>query len=203
MAGSSGGFLDMTPPLIATDPERDVSASDFHGITASDLRDAPTFADLIGDIWHRFEGSIPVSHNFSFDKRFLCSEFTRAGVNIEDFGGLCTMRLANEYGLTRGRLQLAALCCDLGIPLRPAHSAGNDAWMSAEILKLAAENNDLTKKARPVSCRELWKHPATPLGITRQKARDTPIRSPLQLVSERINSISLGASVDDGKLYAM
>jgi len=181
-------------------PGRDISASGVHGITASDLRDAPTFAELIGDIWHRFEGAIPVAHNFSFDKSFILSEFSRAGVEIGSFEGLCTMQLADRCGLTNGRLRLTDLCNDLGIQKRPAHSAGNDAWMSSELLRLAAKSLDLKQMASPVSCQELWKHQATPLGITRKKVRDTPIRSPLQLVSERLSSSSLKATADQGKL---
>jgi DNA polymerase-3 subunit epsilon len=72
-------------------PERDVGPSHIHGITAADVANAPTFQDLAGDIWHRFEGAIPVSHNLMFDSRFLLAEFARSGFKLGNFEGICTL----------------------------------------------------------------------------------------------------------------
>ena len=77
-------------------PGRDLGATHIHGIEASDLSDAPRFSDIAVDIWHRFEGAIPVSHNLDFDKRFLLAEYSRFGVEISHFDGLCTLRQARK-----------------------------------------------------------------------------------------------------------
>lgn len=181
-------------------PERDIGSSDIHGITASDLRDAPTFAQLLADIWHRFEGTIPVAHNFSFDRRFMLAEFSRAGADVGEFPGLCTIRLAGDCGLARGVRSLIEICRQLSISILETHSAGNDARMCANILKHVAKAVDLTSSAQPVSCPILWTQPATPLGITRQKAREIPIKSPLQTISARLTSDAIAGVADDGKL---
>ena len=181
-------------------PSRDIGASDIHGITASDLRDAPAFSDLLADVWHRFEGTIPVAHNFSFDRQFLLAEFSRAGIDLGEFGGLCTMRLANDCGLSGGKRKLEHLCWQLSIPVLDAHSAGNDARMCASVLKHIAEVVDLAPLAQPVSCPELWRQKATPLGITRQKARERRVSSPLQTISERLNSRALANAASDSRV---
>ncbi|MGE3239513.1 MAG: exonuclease domain-containing protein [Pirellulales bacterium] len=181
-------------------PERDIGASDIHGLFASDLRDAPTFRDIVADVWHRFEGAIPVAHNFSFDRQFIVAEFSRAGIELEDFDGICTMRLAGDCGLACGARKLAELCRQLSIPTLDTHSAGNDARMCANILKCVANMIDVNCLAKPVSCPMLWKRQATPLGITRNKAREMPIASPLQMVSQRLNSQAVHGTPSDGKL---
>lgn len=177
-------------------PERDIGASDIHGLTATDLRSAPTFGELIADIWHRFEGTVPVAHNFSFDRQFILSEFSRAGIELDGFDGLCTMRLASDCELCLGARRLPDICRALSIPILDCHSAGNDARMCAEILKHCAKLLDLRASARPVSCPTLWKRQATPLGITRHKAREPPIASPLQIVSRRLTAQQLDDAAD-------
>ncbi|MEM9354288.1 MAG: exonuclease domain-containing protein [Planctomycetota bacterium] len=177
-------------------PERDIGASEIHGLTASDLRDAPTFAELLVDIWHRFEGAIPVAHNLAFDRRFLLAEFQRAGVEIEQFDGLCTCKLVEELDLSTPSARLEDVCRSLGLPIGDAHSAGHDAKMAAEILKRIENPASLVEDLVPPSCPSLWKRGATPLGVTRQKARETPMRSALHTLARRVEreSVSDGAS---------
>src|SRR3990172_9303662 len=74
-------------------PGRDVGPSHIHGISAADVANAPAFHDLAGDIWHRFEGAVPVSHNLVFDSRFVCAEFARCGFELDEFDGVCTLDL--------------------------------------------------------------------------------------------------------------
>lgn len=181
-------------------PDRDIGETDIHGLTAGDLRDAPTFQELIADIWHRFEGAIPVAHNFNFDRRFITSEFSRAGVELSDFNGLCTMRLASKLGIGEGCRKLVDICRSLSLPTDNAHSAGHDAKMATEILLRVAGKVDLPEMAAPVSCPELWKLNATPLGITRQKAREAPIQTPLQQMAGRLNGANVAMYLDEGSL---
>ena len=181
-------------------PNRDVGASGIHGLTASDLTSAPFFEDVMADIWHRFEGTIPVSHNFYFDSSFITAEYRRHGIELDAFDGLCTLQLANKLGLAPGRRRLIDLCKSLSIDVLEAHSAGSDALMCAELLRIIAKEVDTPKLRSPVSCSELWRRQATPLGTTRQKVRQMPIQSPLQLLSERLGKISIDSSVDEGAL---
>ena len=181
-------------------PDRDIGAGDIHGLVASDLRDAPTFAQVAADIWHRFEGAVPVAHNFVFDRRFLLAEFSRLGIHLDPFDGLCTMRLAGDYGLAGGARKLTHLCCELSLPLLDSHSAGNDARMCASILRCVSRVADLASLAMPVSCPILWKQAASPLGLTRQKSREATFDSPLQTISHLLNSAALNVEPQAGKL---
>ena len=58
-------------------PSRDVGRTDIHGITAGMLRDAPTFAQIVGDVASMLNGAVMVAHNASFDARFLDAELER------------------------------------------------------------------------------------------------------------------------------
>ena len=179
-------------------PDRDIGETDVHGLTAGDLRDAPTFSELIADIWHRFEGTIPVAHNFNFDRKFIISEFAHAGVDLPEFDGLCTMRLSDKFGIGGGCRKLVDICRYLALPTGDAHSAGHDAKMASEILLRASQIVELPQLASPVTCPELWKRDATPLGITRQKARAAPIETPLQQMAGRLNGSNVLGTQDDG-----
>jgi DNA polymerase-3 subunit epsilon len=96
--------------------------------------------------------------------------------------------------------KLAQLCWQLSIPVLDAHSAGNDARMCANILKHLAARLDLVSLASPVSCPTLWKQKATPLGITRQKAREALIDSPLQTISAQLNDRVIVGTANEGQL---
>ena len=73
--------LRLSPQGEATDsfctlvnPGRDVGATHVHGITASDVSEAPTFGAISGDVASRLEGAIFVSHNARFDRGFVLSD---------------------------------------------------------------------------------------------------------------------------------
>ena len=105
-------------------PERDIAATHVHGITATMVESAPTFADVAPVIAHRLDGAVPVAHNWSFDKRMLSNEFSRLG-NYGRFGeGICTFK---NTGL---KLELA--CKEYNVNLL-AHCALGDARATAEI----------------------------------------------------------------------
>ena len=111
-------------------PGRDVGPSHVHGISASDIADAPTFQDLAGDIWHRFEGTIPVSHNLLFDSRFIRAEFARSGFDLEGFEGICTLALMRSIEIGASH-RLLDCCRFFGIKLETPHCASDDAYACA------------------------------------------------------------------------
>lgn len=113
-------------------PERDISATKIHGITASMVKSAPTFADLAPVIAHHLDGAIPVAHNWPFDKRMLSNEFARLG-NFGNFGqGFCT------YQYTKLNLELA--CKEYNVK-HFAHRALGDARATADIFAQLCFNN--------------------------------------------------------------
>ncbi|MBV9847553.1 MAG: 3'-5' exonuclease, partial [Kutzneria sp.] len=117
-------------------PARDVGPRHIHGITAADVRSAPPFGDIAGDVAEQLVGSVMVAHNLSFDRRFLQAEFARIGTAfpLTSAPGLCTMRLSKQY-IAPPRGTLAACCATVGIPLTAAHSALHDARAAAGLLR--------------------------------------------------------------------
>ena len=114
-------------------PMRDIPNSEIHGITATDLVDAPTF-DRIAEEFRAVVGHrTPVAHNAPFEKRFLAAEFARA--NVPDTlpeRWVDTMKLAREH---MGVGKLSEACEVAGIRNEKAHSALGDAAATAELLR--------------------------------------------------------------------
>jgi len=149
---TNGGVAREFVSLV--NPGRDVGKTSLHGITASDVADAPAFQDIIGHVTEVLDGTIALAaHNVGFDHRFLRREFERAGIESPDVATLCTMRLA-------GGGTLECCCTDMGIDFDPraAHSAFNDARAAARLLaRLFADgmiNADEINDYRPVR----WPH---------------------------------------------
>jgi len=115
------------------DPGRDLGPTDVHGIRGRDLRGAPRFNDVVGDVLDRIAGRVVVAHNATFDCAFLTAELTRAEIAVDMLPALCTMRLAHRTGLRAGRLALADCCRALGIGYETTHEAMADARACAEL----------------------------------------------------------------------
>ena len=67
-----------------------------HGISNSEVRDAPAFADIAGEILDRLDGAVVVMHDGAFVERFLDAEFARAGVQLPLTPALCSPWLARR-----------------------------------------------------------------------------------------------------------
>ncbi|MEL7337418.1 MAG: 3'-5' exonuclease, partial [Planctomycetota bacterium] len=109
------------------DPQRGTGPVDIHGITPGMVADAPTFAEVIGDVAAILDGTILVAHNLKFDRRMLMQEFVRSGAKILPGRGLCTYHMSGN--------KLADACKRFGVALPNHHQAIADAIASAEILR--------------------------------------------------------------------
>ncbi|MDX8034098.1 exonuclease domain-containing protein [Lentzea sp. BCCO 10_0856] len=127
---SSGRRTDEWCTLV--NPRRDLGAQHVHGIRAADVRRAPDFAGIAGELAARLSGRVIVAHNLSFDLRFLHAEFAPLGHEFAATG-LCTMDLAGRF-LGASSRSLAACCSAAGVPMGTAHSALHDARASAGLL---------------------------------------------------------------------
>ncbi len=162
-------------------PGRDVGPTRIHGISASDVLDAPSFSDIAGDVVALLQHShVLAGHNISFDRNFLAAEFERLAAPFPELPLLCTCRQL-------GRQNLAACCEELGIVLDDEtcfHSALFDARATAKIVaRLLAEDPDLVvAPARPVEWPRLPNGRARPLP--RRATRSRPAAPPAFL--ERI-----------------
>lgn len=126
-----------TEPRLALDtlinPRQRVTATEIHGITDRDVRDAPTFEDIAPAVAEALSGAVFASYNVYFDSKFIAAELARAGT--EDFPPhVCLMYMRPMLGLGR-RCTLSDACRDHGVPHRNAHHAGADAMASAELWK--------------------------------------------------------------------
>ncbi|CAM4185176.1 hypothetical protein GCM10009799_14590 [Nocardiopsis rhodophaea] len=140
-------------------PRRDLGAGHIHRIRARDVRNAPQFDQVAGELADLLCNRVVVAHNLAFDMRFLAAEYARMGVEIpvSASAGLCTMTLAGRYLPGAGRRSLARCCHSAGIDLTEAHSALGDARAAAGLLR---HYLDLAPNPRPWtdllrSCAEL------------------------------------------------
>jgi len=112
-------------------PQRDVGAQDIHGLTASDLANAPLFSSVCGHLVAMLRDRIIVAHNAGFDLRFLEAEFHRAAVDIPVIPRVCTMQIGARWG--HGQ-RLSDVCANLGVTHHDPHTALGDARATADIL---------------------------------------------------------------------
>lgn len=122
---SDGAITDEFVTLI--NPNRDIGARHVHGITAGQLKHAPAFSEIAGEIFGRLGGNVITGHNVRFDVSFLAAECRRMGTRVPVVETICTCK---EFG---GRLEEA--CDRLGVITGRAHSALDDARATAELLK--------------------------------------------------------------------
>jgi len=155
---AQGREIDTWTTLV--DPQRDVGASRIHGITARDLRGAPTFTMIADEVLARMAGTVLVAHNVRFDAAFIHSECTRAGYRWGPIDGLCTMTVAGQMGIVSSR-SLVDCCTELGIDLGQHHTALDDARAAAGILThlLPPRGYAVPRPAPP------WPTPASQVGV--------------------------------------
>jgi DNA polymerase-3 subunit epsilon len=118
-------------------PTRDFVFTHIHGLTWSDVKQAPAFADVWPEIRARLKGiEFFAAHNASFDRGVLsscCDSFGVPGVRRRF---VCTVDLAravwNIYPT-----KLPDVCRRLRIPVRH-HQADSDAEACARIVMAAA-----------------------------------------------------------------
>lgn len=125
-----GDVIDVFDTLLQ--PGREVSATHIHGITASMVARAPTFADVAGDVAVRLDGACLVAHNLPFDYRMVGDEFERLGVGLSMTAGVDTLWATG--------CRLIEACSMFAVPLDGAHRALSDAMATSQLLAHVAES---------------------------------------------------------------
>lgn len=124
------------------DPEKPISASasGIHGISDSDVVDAPTLAEymyivqddpLQGDV-------VIIGHNVQFDMRYIGPYVTNL------IGQICTLKLARRFLPDAENHKLQTLMYELQLPRRGSHRADSDVFTTIGLLKHLAEVSDNT-----------------------------------------------------------
>ena len=137
LVACSGGRVALSRTYLIRPPHHRFTFSTLHGLTWSDVRDAPTFAELwpvlrawIGD------AEFVAAHNAPFDRSVLHACCARYRLRPSRTRFTCTVQLAREQWGIRPT-KLPDVCRRLGIPLLH-HNAASDAAACAQIV-LAAE----------------------------------------------------------------
>ena len=135
------------PPRLAFDtlvnPCRRVSATEIHGITDSDVKDAPTFSEIAGDMLESLEGCVLAAYNVYFDIKFLNFELANAGIQ-HDAPYFCLMYMRPMLGLGK-RCKLQVACDAHGVSYNSTHVAADDALASGNLMKVYL--NELRQKS--------------------------------------------------------
>ena len=193
-----GEEIDTWSTLV--DPERDMSAARFNGLSAADVRGAPTFAEIMPDVLGRIGGARLAAHNSRFDVNFLQAEVGRAGMTWEGASALCTMSVPYQLGMVTSR-RLEDCCEELHIPLPTERSAAGNAHASAAILlaTLARMGEVDYFTAAPVA--PSWPPPIPP-GAIRRRTDPPPPRIPTALgyLASHVEVEATGDMPADGAL---
>lgn len=194
-----GAVADEWSTLV--NPERDLGPQHVHGIQASDVRAAPTFAEVAGDLAARLAGRVVVAHNLGFDVRFLRYEYERLGLSVPldvEFG-LCTMAMSERYVRSTSR-SLAACCAAAGIRQEAAHSALHDARAAAGLLGYV-----IRAAGRPEPWRTLFgggpAWPETPAGCGRTLQRSASDLQPQSFLSRLVDRLPRMSEVPHADEY--
>lgn len=145
-------------------PDGSVGRPDIHQIHEKDLKGAPSFAEVAGNILEAISECIIVAHNAKFEEMFLASEFDRARIPLPKLPAIDTMWLA-QMEIDTYNYKLPTVLNHYGHTIENAHTALGDVKSIAKFLPTILE--DVPEQLFPVPIPEL---PKLPLA-TRLKAR--------------------------------
>jgi DNA polymerase-3 subunit epsilon len=131
MESASLQIVDRYQSLI--NPGRSIPyfVTELTGISASDVRGAPSASSVLQEL-HSFLGATPLAaHNASFEKRFLDAEYSRVGLQRQQ-ELICTMRVARRVYPDAPNHKLGTLIDYARVPRSGRfHRALDDAEMTA------------------------------------------------------------------------
>lgn len=195
---ATGEAVDAWTTLV--DPGRDMSAARFNGLSAADVRGAPTFDQIMPDVLGRIAGARVAAHNARFDLNFLQVEVGRAGMTWAGAGAFCTMSVPYQLGMVTSR-RLEDCCVELHIPLPTERSAAGNARASAAILLATLGRMGRVDYFAAAPVAPAWP-PAIPPGAVRRRTDPPPPRIPTALayLASRIDVDQVGDLPLDGAL---
>lgn len=133
-------------------PERpqDYHAARITGIQDAQLRQYPPFAEIAPQLEAFIGDAVLVAHNAPFDAEFVGLELSLSQPRppqqpVLPNPWLCTLQLARRH-FSFDRNNLEQVARRLGVPMRRAHRALNDAYVTAEIFKRM--HRELTQRYR-------------------------------------------------------
>ena len=128
----TGNITERFETLI-NPPDGNVGRPDIHFISESDVKNAPSFSDVAGNILSILNNCIAVAHNAKFEEQFLAAEFERAGIEVPHIPAIDTMWLA-QMELDISNYKLPTVLSHYGHTIRDAHTAMGDVVSIAKFL---------------------------------------------------------------------
>lgn len=128
----SGRLLDQYVTLV--NPSRDLGPTHVHHLSGADVKEAPSFVEVAGDVLSLLAGTVFAGYYPQFDFRFLKSELDRLGHEIPPIGLLCVNDLARDVAPDLPGRKLEVCCKHFGVRFSDSHTAGADALATAKLL---------------------------------------------------------------------
>ena len=122
--------------LVKPTGEIPAEATAVHGIATADVADAPSFADIAGELRALLGDAVFVAHNVGFDLPVLQHSFARAGIEYCPGGTACTLEAFRLLEPLADNHRLQSICERRGIALEGAHEALSDVLATAELLRV-------------------------------------------------------------------
>lgn len=128
----AGKITDRFETLI-NPPDGNVGRPDIHLINERDVKSAPTFLEVAGNILASLDNCIVVAHNAKFEEGFLAAEFSRVDIDVPHIPAIDTMWLA-QMELDIFNYKLPTVLSHYGHTIKDAHTAMGDVVSIAKFL---------------------------------------------------------------------
>lgn len=129
---ASGEILDEYTTLINPE-DGNVGRTDIHQITLGMVKNAPTLAEIIGDLVSILDSSIVVAHNAKFEENFLDAAFREVGVEHSLMPTIDTLWLSRQI-LDLPNYKLGTVIDQFGVSFPNAHTALGDVRAMSKVL---------------------------------------------------------------------
>jgi DNA polymerase-3 subunit epsilon len=141
------------------------------GIRESDLQEAPTFRDIMQEVYEILDGCVFVAHNVRFDYGFVRNEFRRYGHTFTS-RLLCTAKLSRALFPHHTRHNLDIIMERFGITCENRHRAFDDALAMWEFYRKARDIVDPDLFTSVVT--RVMKEPSIPRQISKEEIDELP-----------------------------
>lgn len=109
------------------------SVSLIHGITDSDVLDAPLFSDIANKILNTFYDAVIVGHNIDFDFNFIDAELKRIGLKMPDVPKIDTLIISRKFLTNTVNNKLKNVARSINIYSDNWHRALNDVEVTKDV----------------------------------------------------------------------
>lgn len=196
----NGEIIYQCSQLINPEVEFDDINIDIHGICPADVKDAPTFPEIWGNLREYFISSIIVGHNVTFDLSVLEKTLNAYDLmkDSREVEYECTLLKSRQlYSLSSYRLD--EVCNYLGIELDKHHDALCDAKAAMDVYKAIAENTGWNNF--DIHTKYFTKASAEHVIIKRQKFSDETVA--IQALKDILSDIISDGIVSEKELYSL